>query len=106
MLFGDYNIPPWVSLVAHQWRIYLQRRRSVRDTGLIPGLGRSLEEENGKPLQYSCLENPMYRGTWQASLWGHERVKHDLATKKQQHPSPVGSTFSSITHWVLCILLK
>ena len=34
----------------------------VRDLGLIPGLGRSLGEENGNPLQYSCLENPMDRG--------------------------------------------
>ena len=34
------------------------------DLGLIPGLGRSLGEENGNPLQYSCLENPMDRGMW------------------------------------------
>ena len=34
----------------------------IREAGLIPGQGRSLEEENGKPLQYSCLENPMDRG--------------------------------------------
>ena len=32
------------------------------DTGLIPGWGRSPGEENGNPLQYSCLENPMDRG--------------------------------------------
>ena len=35
------------------------------DTGLIPGSGRSPGEGNGNPLQYSCLENPMDRGTWQ-----------------------------------------
>ena len=34
--------------------------------GLIPGSGRSPEEGNGNPLQYSCLENPMDRGAWQA----------------------------------------
>ena len=34
------------------------------DLGLIPGLGRSPEEGNGNPLQYSCLENPMDGGTW------------------------------------------
>ena len=38
-----------------------------RDASLIPGLGRSLGEENGKPLQYSYLENPMDRGAWQGS---------------------------------------
>ena len=36
--------------------------------GLIPGSGRSLEEGNSNPLQYSCLENPMDRGTWQATV--------------------------------------
>ena len=35
--------------------------------GLIPGLGRSAGEGNGNPLQYSCLENPMDRGSWQAT---------------------------------------
>ena len=36
------------------------------DPGLIPGLGRSPEEKNGNPLQYSCLENSMDRGDWWA----------------------------------------
>ena len=35
---------------------------NVGDPGSIPGLGRSPEEGNGSPLQYSCLENPMDRG--------------------------------------------
>ena len=37
------------------------------DLGSIPGLERSLGEGNGTPLQYSCLENPMDRGAWQAT---------------------------------------
>ena len=36
---------------------------------------------NGSPLQYSCLENPMNRGAWQATVHGVGRVGHDLATK-------------------------
>ena len=36
------------------------------DVGSVPGLGRSSGEGNGNPLQYSCLENPMDRGAWQA----------------------------------------
>ena len=40
------------------------------DAGLIPGLGRSSGEENGNPLQYSCLENSIDRGTWQAPVNG------------------------------------
>ena len=40
------------------------------DLGLIPRLGRSPGEENDNPLQYSCLENPMDRGGWQATVHG------------------------------------
>ena len=39
----------------------------MRDTSLIPGSGRSPEEGHGKPLQYSCLENPMDREVCQAT---------------------------------------
>ena len=38
------------------------------DVGLIPGLGRSPSEGHGHSLQYSCLENPMDRGAWQATV--------------------------------------
>ena len=40
----------------------------ARDPGSIPGLGRSPGERNGNPLQYSCLENPMDRGAWWATV--------------------------------------
>ena len=40
------------------------------DPGWIPGLGRSPGEGNGNPLQYSCLENPMDRGAWRATVHG------------------------------------
>ena len=40
----------------------------VRDSGLIPGSGRSPGEGNGNPLQYYCLENPMDRGAWRATV--------------------------------------
>ena len=51
------------------------------DLGSIPGMGRPLGEGNGSPLQYSCLENPMDRGAWQATVHGATRVGHDLVTK-------------------------
>ena len=41
-------------------------QEDIRDTGLIPGSGRSPRGRHGDPLQYSCLENPMDRGVWQA----------------------------------------
>ena len=41
----------------------------TRDGGSIPGSGRSLGEGNGNPLWYSCLENPMNRGAWWATVY-------------------------------------
>ena len=53
--------------------------------GLIPGSGRSPGEENGNPLQYSCLGNPMDRGAWWAIVHGiAKRAGHNLAVKQQQ----------------------
>jgi len=64
------------------------------DLGLIPGSGRSPGEGNGKPLQYSCLENPMDRGARQAIVLGVARVGHDLETKPS--PPPMPSRFVSV----------
>ena len=46
-----------------------------RDMGLIPGLGRSPGGEHGDPLQYSCLEDPMDRGAWRATVNGVARSR-------------------------------
>ena len=45
----------------------------ARDGGLILGLGRFTGEGNGKPLQYSCLENSMNRGVWCAIIHGNTK---------------------------------
>ena len=55
------------------------------DLGLIPGSGRSPGEENGNPLQYSGLENPMDRSLVGYRPGGHKRVRHNLVTKKHQY---------------------
>ena len=44
--------------------------RNAGDLGSNPGLGRSPRGGNGNPLQYSCLENPMDRGAWRATVYG------------------------------------
>ena len=46
----------------------------IRDTGSIPGLGRSSEGGHGNPLQYSGRENPMDRGAWRATVDGLQKV--------------------------------
>ena len=49
----------------------------LRDTGSIPGSGRTPGERHGNPLQYSCLENPMEGGAWWAIVNGiTERQKN------------------------------
>ena len=62
--------------------------------GSIPGLGRSPGEGHGNPLQYSCLENSMDRGAWQAtqSMW-LQRVRHDSATNKASYLTSLSFRF-------------
>ena len=64
MLFG-YNILGFPGGSAGKESVC-----NAGDLGLIPGLRRSPGEGNGNPLQYSCLENPMDRGTWRATVHG------------------------------------
>ena len=53
---------------------------NVGNPGSIPGLERFPGGGHGNPLQYSCLENPMDRGTWQAiQSLGSQRVRYDCA---------------------------
>ena len=49
------------------------------DAGLIPGSGGSPRGGNGNPLQYSCLGNPMDRGTWQATVHGVTQSQTQLS---------------------------
>ena len=60
------------------------------DTSLIPGLGRSPGEGNGNPLQYFCLDNPMDRGAWRATVHGVKKSWIQLNSKTTQdgsHPT-------------------
>ena len=55
----------------------------TRDTGSIPGSGRSPGKGNGNPFQYSCLGNPLDRGSWQATV--HGVVKSQTRLKDSVH---------------------
>ena len=74
-----------VGLVAQSVKNHPMQETTCRDAGrdavLIPGLVRSPGEGNGNPLQFSCLENSMNRGSWWATVHGVARVRHDLVTK-------------------------
>ena len=52
------------------------------DPGSIPESGISPGEQNGNPLQSSCLENTMDRGAWGATVHGVERIGHNLLIKQ------------------------
>ena len=61
----------------------------IRDVGSISGLGRSPREGNGNPLQYSCLGNPMDRGTWWVTVHGvaksQTRLEHGHSSHYFRH---------------------
>ena len=53
--------------------------------GSIPESGRSPGGVHGNPLQYSCLENPMDRGAWQATVHRSQRVEQDYSDLAHTH---------------------
>ena len=70
------------------WVPHQCNARDIRDVVSIPGLGRSPEGGHGNPLEYSCLENPMDRGDWQATAHGVTESKtrlSDQATTTWEH---------------------
>ena len=67
LIFSFFPIPFitfWASQVALVIKSPPANARDVRDSGWSPGLGSSPGGEQGNPLQYSCLENPMDTGAW------------------------------------------
>jgi len=62
---------------------------NVGDLDLIPGSGRYLGERNGNPLQCSCLENPMDRGAWWATVHGVMESQTQLS-EGTKDPTQVG----------------
>ena len=60
----------------------------IKDAGSVPGLGRSLGVGHGNPFQYSCLENPMDREAWQATIHGVAKSQTQLKLfRMHMHPS-------------------
>ena len=58
-----YKLPQWLSSKESACNV-----GDTEDVSLTPGSGRSSGGGHGSPLQYSCLENPVDRGTWQAAV--------------------------------------
>ena len=73
----DHRRTRWVSLKSQRVESLLAMQETQKMQ--VPSLGWEdpLEEENGNPLQYSCLKNSMNRGAWWATVHGVTRVGHD-----------------------------
>ena len=66
----EYIQASLVALVVKNWPANAE---DIRNLDSIPGLGRSPRGEHGSPLQHSCLENPLDRGAWLATV--HKIIK-------------------------------
>ena len=79
-LSTHFTVFPGASQVALVFKNPPTNAGEVRDASLIPGLGRSLGGGHSNPLQCSCLENPMDRGAWWATV---HRVSQSRTRQKQ-----------------------
>ena len=75
----------WASQLALMVKNQVANVGDIRDAGLIPGSGRSRGGGHGNPLQYSCLENPMDRGAWRATVRRLQRVGHKWSNWADTH---------------------
>ena len=66
----EFSSPPSLQISFPGGSVVKSPRANAGDLGSIPRLGRPPGEGNGKPLQNSCLENPMDRGVWQIIVHG------------------------------------
>ena len=96
--FAHWLVACWASQTALVVKNLPANAGEIRDVGSIPGLRRSPGEENGNPLQHSCLENPMDRGAWQATVLGLQRVRHDWSNLARIHTLTLKSV-QSVSHW-------
>ena len=72
----------------------------IGDVGLIPGSWRTHGVGNGTPLQYSCLEHPMDRGAWWATVGGITRVGHHCNDWTRIHQEWLRHTLPALAYWI------
>ena len=81
-LYPHFSSLELLRAILFRWDYYgsdgKESAYNAGDLGSVPGSGRSPAEENGYPLQYSCLENSMDRGAWWAILHGMAKSQRQL----------------------------
>ena len=75
---------------------------NVGDEGSVPGWGRSPGGGHSNPLQYSCLENPMDRGAWWATVHGVTEKSDTTEAAEQKHTSSRQTSSRTYFHMSLC----
>ena len=90
------GIGVWISQMVLVVKNLSASAGDVSNMGLIPGSGRSPGGGNGNPRQYSCLENPMDRGAWQATdkrVWVTKKL--DTTEEISMHARSIGTNSGS-----------
>ena len=105
------NVVASIHLLDENWKKYECYLCTLGDTIFIKCLWHMCREGHGTPLQYSCLENPMDRGAWQAAVHGVAKSWRDWATslllftfmhwRMKWQPTPVFSPGKSQGRWSL-----
>ena len=85
-LFCSIQRPP-------RWLSGEESACDARVVGLILGLGRSPGEGNGNPPQYSCLENPIDRGSWWATVHGAAKSQAQFSNRARTHKEGTAGAF-------------
>ena len=114
MVEDSTSSEPWASLFTHcntstsKCHIYgsksslvaqLVKNLPAMQETRVQFLGKSPGEGNGNTLHYSCLENPMDRGVWWATVHGVERIRHDLATKPPHRLHDSSELIIKVKRW-------
>ena len=93
MLLFQISLAIGKAKMLPQWLSGKESTCQIGDVGSILGLGRSPGEGNGNPFQYSCLENPMDRGAWWATVQGVTKnriqLNNETTTTKSKRSSVV-----------------
>ena len=92
-----YLIIPRIHVRLPRWFNGKEPTCNAGDMGSIPGLGKSLGEGKGNPLQYSCLENPMHRGAWQVIVHGVAEEMDATWRPSSNNNPPTARHFQSIS---------
>ena len=85
--FTDVSCKLHIRIFKAEEVVFRQRTEPVRDVGPIPESGRSPGVGNGKPLQYSCLENSLDRGAWSTIAHGVAKGRTQLSICALTHAS-------------------